>query len=455
MSTNTYVALATQTLGSAASTVTFTSIPQGYTDLVLVFQATAASANMNFDIRVGNGTVDSGSNYSDTYLLGGSGGAQSARASNQDRLRVGNSAFIQSSGGVFTATTHFMNYSNTTTYKTTLSRDGNVNQSVVESSVGLWRSTAAINIITLGDFGGATMAAGTTVSLYGIAAQPAVTAAKATGGTITFAADGYTYHSFTSSGTFTPSVALTCDYLVVAGGGGGGNFSTGAGAGGGGAGGYRTTVGLTGGNGAAETQLALTATGYTVTVGAGGSAGSQSAGSQGSNSVFGSITATGGGFGDRGYNNSTTTVGGTGGSGGGSGSNAGGTRTGGSISSPTQGFAGGAGQNQNASLYSGGGGGGAGQAGESPAGGTGGYGGNGIANSAFANATASGASTYYAGGGGGAPSGAAGLGGGAGGPGGGPAVAPAANLGAGGGGGYGSNAAASGSSGIVIVRYLS
>jgi hypothetical protein len=63
-----------------------------------------------------------------------------------------------------------MNYSNTTTYKTTLSRDGNVNQSVVESSVGLWRSTAAINIITMGDFGASTMAAGTTATLYGIAA---------------------------------------------------------------------------------------------------------------------------------------------------------------------------------------------------------------------------------------------------------------------------------------------
>jgi hypothetical protein len=167
---STYTPIATSTLGSSASTITFSSIPSTYTDLVLVFQATAASANMNFDIRVGNGTVDSGSNYSDTYLVGGSGGASSNRSTGQDRLRVGNSAYIQSSGGVFTAITQFMNYSNTSTYKTTLSRDGNVNMSVVETSVGLWRSTSAINIITMGDFGGSTMAAGTTATLYGIAA---------------------------------------------------------------------------------------------------------------------------------------------------------------------------------------------------------------------------------------------------------------------------------------------
>jgi hypothetical protein len=170
MPTQTYTPIASQTLASATATITFSSIPATYTDLVLVFQATAASANMNFDIRIGNGTVDSGSNYSMTYLFGGTGGAQSSRTTNQDRLRVGNSAFVQSSGGVFTAVTQFMNYSNTTTNKTVISRDGNVNQSVVESSVGLWRSTVAINIITLGDFGGATMAAGTTATIYGIKA---------------------------------------------------------------------------------------------------------------------------------------------------------------------------------------------------------------------------------------------------------------------------------------------
>jgi hypothetical protein len=56
---------------------------------------------------------------------------------------------------------------------------------------------------------------------------------KATGGTVVVY-DGYYYHSFTSSGTFTPLQNITCDILIVAGGGSGG---FGNGGGGGGAGG--------------------------------------------------------------------------------------------------------------------------------------------------------------------------------------------------------------------------
>ena len=42
---NTYVALATQTLGSATATVTFSSISGAYTDLVLVYNGQYASIN--------------------------------------------------------------------------------------------------------------------------------------------------------------------------------------------------------------------------------------------------------------------------------------------------------------------------------------------------------------------------------------------------------------------------
>ena len=166
---STYDKIQSTTLGSSTQFITFSAIPATYTDLVLVFQGTGASANMNWDIRVGNGTVDSGSNYSATYLVGGSGGASSNRVSNQNTLRLGFSAYIQASGGNFIAITQLMNYANTNTNKTIISRDGNVNLAA-EVAVGLWRSTAAINIITMGDFGGATMAAGTIATLYGIKA---------------------------------------------------------------------------------------------------------------------------------------------------------------------------------------------------------------------------------------------------------------------------------------------
>jgi hypothetical protein len=451
---NTYTELKRTVLSTSASTITLDNIPQNYTDLVLVFQCSAASANMNWDLRVGNGTVDSGSNYSATYLVGGSGGASSNRVSNQDRLRLGFSAFIQSSGGVFTAITQFMNYSNTTTNKTVISRDGNANQSVVEAATGLWRSTAAINIITMGDFGGSTMAAGTTVSLYGIA-NADLGAAKATGGIITEDSQ-YWYHTFGASGTFTPKQALTCEYVVVAGGGGGGY---GAGGGGGG-GGYRSSVSgeSSGGGASAESSLSLlSATNYTVTIGAGGAAGtSGSPVNGGSNSVFATITSTGGGGGGSNYssfNNNPT----TGGSGGGGAMI---TSQAGAAGTTDQGRAGGNGLttgNQGA-----GGGGGASTVGANGTSGVGGAGGTGVTSSI------AGLSVQRAGGGGGAGGGGAGVGGAATGGGGGgangstpttfasPGVKDAVvNTGGGGGGGFGSGGfpVGNGGSGVVIVRY--
>ena len=106
----------------------------------------------------------------------------------------------------------------------------------------------------------------------------------ATGGTIT-TSGGNTIHTFTSTGsTFTPPSSANVSYLVVGGGGGGGGGI----GGGGGAGGFRTATGF-----------AVTSQGYTVTVGDGGAAGTSAptSGSNGSNSVFSTITSIGGGGG--------------------------------------------------------------------------------------------------------------------------------------------------------------
>jgi hypothetical protein len=256
------------------------------------------------------------------------------------------------------------------------------------------------------------------------------------GGTITTNGD-YTIHTFTSGGTFVCPVDTEVEYLVVAGGGGAGSgVDTTHSAGGGGAGGV------------------LSGTGYhvsgsaTVTVGnggAGGAAGAEHAGTNGQNSVFGTFTAIGGGYGA-----TTNGNGASGGSGGGGGANGGVTTTGGSGTSG-QGYSGGNGAVGNPGGS--GGGGGAGGAGANNSAGSGGNGGVGI------SSTITGSSVLYAGGGGGARqtsgtngSGGSGIGGngndaGAGGD----AVAYTGSGGGGGGTGRGGN----GSSGIVIVRYKS
>ena len=259
-----------------------------------------------------------------------------------------------------------------------------------------------------------------------------------------------------NSTTPTPTV----EYLVVAGGGGGGYT------GGGGAGGYRTASAFSVSSGSA----------ITVTVGAGGSgsaAGGANNGVSGSNSVFGSITSAGGGYGGN--------PGISGGSGGGTnyGASQSVATTGGSgntpPTSPSQGNNGGGGLNGSADGAGGGGGGSsavganAGPVGVSPKGGNGGVG---------TSSSISGTATFYAGGGGGGGyvSSSAGDGGAGGGGGGGSGSATqgvggsnngangtstvggtgGANSGGGGGGGAysgGHKGGGNGGSGIVVIRY--
>jgi hypothetical protein len=170
MPTNTYTALATQTLGTAAASVTFSSIPQGYTDLVLVAQPAISSGNDNMRIRVGNGTVDSGSNYSYTVLTGNGSSAVSARASNETSILTDYNGYMQTTLGNNTKIINFQNYSNTTTYKTILTRSNNA-PTGTDAMVSLWRSTAAINTMTLSISGGAAnFVVGSTFTIYGLLA---------------------------------------------------------------------------------------------------------------------------------------------------------------------------------------------------------------------------------------------------------------------------------------------
>lgn len=433
---STYTPISSITLTSTATSVTFSGIPQTYTDLVLVATTIVASGTGN-DVGLRfNG--DSASNYSNTYMLGTGTSAVSGR----NTLTYSDNGYLSSnSGQPNTRIINIQNYANTTTFKPNVSRASGDNGAQVTAYSNIWHSTAAITTIEVYSASGLTYAIGTTFNLYGITTSGIVTN-KATGGDNVYSDGTYWYHTFLSSGVFTPLQNLTVDYLVVAGGGAGGNsFGYNEGGGGGGAGGFRTSIGAS--------TLSLTAQNYTVTVGAGGAGRTgYNDGLKGSDSVFSTITATGGGGGGRGGD------GNSGGSGGGGGGGDGTQRFGGAgntpSTSPSQGFNGG-----NGSINGGGGGGGgAGAVGGNAPTGQGGNGGSG------ASSSLSGTSIVYAGGGGGAyytgsqGSGGSSIGGAgsnssAGGAG-------ATNTGSGGG-GYANNttnrASGSGGSGIVIVRY--
>lgn len=443
MPTNTYVALDKVTLSSNGGPIVFSNIPQTYTDLRIVLSGGFVDSGFLIGARVGNGSVDTGANYSYTTVRGNGSSATSYRKSN---MVFG--AFCQQGGNNLNnvITVDFLNYSNTTTYKTWISRYGNAGEGT-DAGASLWRSTAAITTISIaecgdggsGSFNYGNMLSGTTVSLYGIKAQPAY-AALATGGTITYTV-GYAIHTFTGSGTFTPSVAIpNAQYLIVAGGGGGGSSNGTTGGGGGGAGGL--LVGTT----------SFTTSPVSITVGGAGAGGSGAgSGTAGTASSFNALSATGGGYGG-----GTNSVGGNGGSGGG-----GGTGTGSPLAGGTrvtgQGFAGGSSAGE---IYGGGGGGGAGAVGSGGGGSSFASGGDGGVGTI---STITGSSVYYAGGGGGgfgsgvANGGPGGAGGG--GTGGGNQGNPSggtANTGGGGGGGtssFSANSGVAGGSGIVIIKY--
>ena len=296
---------------------------------------------------------------------------------------------------------------------------------------------------------------------------------SATGGTITCSPCGdYKIHTFTGPGTFTvcsvgnAAGSNTVDYLVVAGGGSGGTW----GSGGGGAGGFRESGGTASGCyttsplGSCVSALPVTATGYPITVGGGGTGQAyptRTSATPGSNSTFSTIASAGGGRAA-----ACGTPGATGGSGGGGYiSNNSGSGLAGNTPpvSPPQGNNGG-----NASCapsYAGGGGGGATAVGANSTPSAAAAGGAGATTSISSSPTA------YAGGGGGGsagpgarPGGAGGTGGGGtggeSGPGASPGGAGTTNTGGGGGGGgasttagTSSGAGGNGGSGIVIIRY--
>ena len=162
---STYTPIATTTLGSAQSSVTFNSF-SGYTDLVLVSNMNSTNSGM-IDVYY-RFNSDSGSNYSRTGMYGNGSVAGSFRAANET---AGYYSYINgTSVGTNTYSTNILqiqNYSNSTTNKTTLSRTASQGDSTI-AVVGLWRSTSAITSITLGCASGS-FNAGSTFTLYGIA----------------------------------------------------------------------------------------------------------------------------------------------------------------------------------------------------------------------------------------------------------------------------------------------
>lgn len=444
---NNYILLETIALTQSAASVTFDNLPtSGYTDLKVVVSARTDN-NAGFPwagLRLAVNGLTTNQSFRAVY-----GNGSSASSGSGSVIESGLATSSLATANTFgNSELYIPNYAGSQQKSMSVdsAQETNGTTALLGLQANLWASTAAIISLTFTSQNSWNFVAGSTFSLYGIAAlgTTPVLAPKATGGNIVANDGTYWYHAFTSSGYFVPQVGLTADVLVVAGGGGGLS-------GGGGAGGLL----------AHTSQSLANGTNYSCTVGAGGASYVN-----GSDSTFQGLTAAVGG--GKGGANSSTNPAGNGGSGGGSmgltsspfGALAGGTGTSGQGNNGGSGFWGNA--------YAGGGGGGAGAVGgnsNTTNGGAAGSGGAGSsAYSSWGVATTTGQNIsgtfWYAGGGGGAgnlagqtgnTAGASGNGGG--GAGTLTATGNAAIANTGGGGGGGQSTGGAGGSGIILIRY--
>jgi hypothetical protein len=433
-----YTLIDRRELTSAASSVSFENIPQTYTDLLVLFSGRSSTASgsytanflrfnglsTNFSMRrlYGNGSVVGSDSEANVVVTSPRGGSTANTFSN-------NLIYIA-------------NYAASTNKSISLDQvtENNASEVLLDITSGLWSNTAPITSLLIA--ADSTLVSGSTISLYGVGRkQGPGNAPQAIGGWIT-QANGYWYHTFANSGSFTPLNNLEVDFLVVAGGGGGGGGYQG---GGGGAGGML------------ESTAIVSAGSYSIVVGAGGrGATSGSPNQSGSNSSAFGLTTTGGGMGAgemQAFGASGTIFAAGGGSGGGTGHPVYQSAQLGVVGPPRQGFNGGTNWG---GCCSNAGGGGAGEAGFfTPSNGNASRGGDGRPS------TVTGQGIFYAGGGGGANrSGGTRARGGAGGGGAGgnndSGTAGTNGLGGGGGGGGSANGTGiggAGGSGVVVIRY--
>ena len=159
----TYEPIATTTLGSAAATITFNSIPATYTDIRVVLSLIGTIAGRQSLVTFNN---DSSALYSMTYLYGTGTGAASGRSSNRNDFWI-------EVGGASTTIPHLITYDvfsyAGSTFKTVLAtgQEDNNGSGYVSRTVALYRSTTAISRMDM-TLSGTTFAIGTTATLYGI-----------------------------------------------------------------------------------------------------------------------------------------------------------------------------------------------------------------------------------------------------------------------------------------------
>lgn len=164
MPTPTYDLIASNVLSSSASSVTFSSIPATYRDLVLVMRGVSTTGQQTCLIRINS---DSGANYR-YVVMGGTGStALSGSATGANYLQLGqNTAYIDATNNFWSAKLDFLDYSATDKHKFVLVRENNAALGT-DAYAYRWSNTAVINSLVI-SLNTQSWASGSSFYLYGI-----------------------------------------------------------------------------------------------------------------------------------------------------------------------------------------------------------------------------------------------------------------------------------------------
>jgi len=159
---STYTPIAHNKLTAATATVTFSSIPATYTDLIVVANTGQPTSTGEIYLRA-NG--DSGSNYSYTVLSGNGSSASSNRAISTTVMFGG---ALGINFGLYTF--YLFGYSDSVIYKPILARSDEAILNTNVIATGIWLNQSPITSLTLGQFnsGNNNFMNGSTFTLYGI-----------------------------------------------------------------------------------------------------------------------------------------------------------------------------------------------------------------------------------------------------------------------------------------------
>jgi hypothetical protein len=157
--------IASSDLSAATSSVTFSNIPQGYTDLKIVMSTRiSGSSNPDFSEMSVNGSL---ANFTSRRIQGNGASASSSSFTNSYSIVETDNFTANTFGSVEIYCPNYTS-SNAKSFSADAVTENNATTSYIEMWAWLWNQTAAITSLGFARTGGQTFLANSTFTLYGI-----------------------------------------------------------------------------------------------------------------------------------------------------------------------------------------------------------------------------------------------------------------------------------------------